>query len=226
MEDSHSGQLHEFRKLDPARDSQVRILYPPLMIVIGLTGGIASGKTTVAKSLEKKGTHLINADVVAHKTYAKGTEGYEKVISAFGEEIIDQDRNIDRKKLGEIVFGNKEELSKLTNIVWPLTKERLKNILQELSETNIKIAVLEAAVLEEAGWDDLVDEIWRIETDDEITIQRLLIQGFSKEEAVKRLLLSSRSENQTVLIENNGGLKDLENKVDEVFNEFKIRRNL
>jgi len=102
------------------------------MLTIGLTGGIGSGKSTAAKILAEFGAPIIDADKVAHTTYAPdGGAAYDAVIAAFGNEIVAPDRTIDRKKLGAIVFGNPERLNKLTSIVWPAT---FKSIRAQLSD--------------------------------------------------------------------------------------------
>src|ERR1700687_2793295 len=91
------------------------------MLPIGLTGGIGSGKSTAAKILAEFGAPIIDADKVAHTTYAPGGAAHDAVVAAFGLEIVAPDRTIDRKKLGAIVFGNPERLNKLPSIVWPAT---------------------------------------------------------------------------------------------------------
>src|SRR5258708_25075343 len=97
------------------------------MRTIGLTGGSGSGKSTAAKILAEFGAPVIDADKVAHTTYAPGGAAYDAVIAAFGNEIVAVDRTIDRKKLGAIVFGNSELLNKLTSIVWPATFKSIRS---------------------------------------------------------------------------------------------------
>src|SRR5579864_1581650 len=132
------------------------------MLTIGLTGGIGSGKSTAAKILAEFGAPIIDADKVAHTTYAPdGGAAYEAVIAAFGKEIVAPDRTIDRKKLGAIVFGNPERLNKLTSIVWPATRESIRRNVAELRASGAKLPiVVEAAILIEAKWQPLFDEIW------------------------------------------------------------------
>src|ERR1039458_2567523 len=94
------------------------------MLTIGLTGGIGSGKSTVAAILGEFGAPILDADKIAHTTYVPGGPAYDAVVAAFGANIVAPDRTIDRKKLGSVVFGNPEQLGKLTSIIWPATFER------------------------------------------------------------------------------------------------------
>jgi len=159
------------------------------MFVIGLTGGICSGKSTVARLLnEKLGIKCIDADRKAHEVYKQGTPTYDKIIKVFGVDIINpKTKEIERNALGKVVFSSKKKRVELNNIVWPATKEIVKKEIEEHSKDNVLI-VLEAALLIEAGWDDLCDEIWATETDDDIAIRRLMKRNkLSKEEAVRRM---------------------------------------
>src|SRR5258707_15216716 len=133
------------------------------MLTIGLTGGIGSGKSTVAQILGEFGAPILDADKVAHTTYAPGGPAYEAVIAAFGAQVLAADRTIDRKKLGSIVFGKPELLNKLTSIVWPATFEGIRRSIAELRASGEKpLVVVEAAILIEANWQPLFDEIWLV----------------------------------------------------------------
>jgi len=169
------------------------------MFVIGLTGGICSGKSTVAKLLhERLGIKWIDADRKAHEAYKLGTPTYDKLIKVFGVDIINPEtKEIERNALGKIVFTSKEKRVELNNIVWPATKEIVKKEIEN-SKDNVMI-VLEAALLIEAGWDDLCDEIWTTETDDDIAVTRLMNRNqLTKEEAIKRMnsQLSNKERNK------------------------------
>ncbi|MEA2680963.1 MAG: phosphopantetheine adenylyltransferase / dephospho-CoA kinase, partial [Candidatus Binataceae bacterium] len=112
------------------------------MLTIGLTGGIGSGKSTAAKILAEFGAPIIDADKVAHTTYAPDGAAYDAVIAAFGAEIVAVDRTIDRKKLGAIVFGNPDRLNKLTSIVWPATFKSIRAQLDGLRASGEKMPVV------------------------------------------------------------------------------------
>jgi phosphopantetheine adenylyltransferase/dephospho-CoA kinase len=170
------------------------------MFVIGLTGGICSGKSTVAKLLrERLGVKYIDADRKAHEVYKQGTPTYDKIIKVFGVDIVNPEtKEIERNALGKVVFSSKEKRVELNNIVWPATKEIVRKEIEEHSKDNVLI-VLEAALLIEAGWDDLCDEIWATETNDELAVMRLMKRNqLSKEEAIRRMntQLSNKERNK------------------------------
>lgn len=198
------------------------------MITIGLTGGIASGKSKVAEILSTHGAKIIDADKIAHQTYEPGAQGFDQVVHTFGKEIIDSQGNIDREILGKLAFESPESLSKLTSIVWPLTKERITNLKLELEEKGTKVAVLEAAVLYEAGWEELTNEVWKVVSPHETVVKRLIARNhLTAEEAEKRFAIHKDLETPAdVVIENNGDLAELEKNVDKAWDEFKIRKGL
>ena len=131
------------------------------MLVIGLTGGIASGKTTVSEQLDGLGAEIINADLVGHQVYLPGTDAYKDIIDTWGEDLADPDtKEIIRQKLGGIVFSDPEHLKTLNSITWPRIYDMVDQILDDHRSNDVKVAVLEAAILIEADWTALVDEVW------------------------------------------------------------------
>ncbi len=185
------------------------------MKVICLTGGIASGKTTATRFLEEKGAAIIDADKLGHRVYDTGTQGYLRVIEAFGDDIVGEDYQIDRKILGGKVFGSPDGLKQLTDIVWPEIRR-----LAELEISSYEalepdgVVVLEAAVLFEAGWQDMGSEIWVVVVDPEIAIERAMARdGLDREAVEKRLSAQISNEERTaqatVVIENNGTLEEM-----------------
>ncbi len=142
-------------------------------MIIGLTGGIASGKSTAAKRLGEWGAYVIDADKLGHRAYLKDTPAFHAVVAAFGEDTIGDDGEIDRRVLGGKVFGDPEKLKQLTDIVWPAIRDLAAAEIQGVQNvTPERVIVLEAAVLLEAGWQDLVDEIWATVVDREVAIAR------------------------------------------------------
>ncbi len=155
-------------------------------MVIGITGGVGCGKSTVLDVLNKKyNAHIIDADKVAHRLMEPFGQAYEKVRDYFGDEVISDDGCIDRKKLGQIVFNNKEKLEKLNGIVHPLVKEAIKKEIKAISSSDKnKLIAVEAALFIEAGYTDICDELWYIYTDKNIRIERLMnSRGYSVEKA-------------------------------------------
>lgn len=159
------------------------------MITIGLTGGIASGKTTVSAMLTELGAHVIDADKVGHQAYEPGTKVWDEVVAAFGRDVIGEDGAIDRKKLGPIVFGAPEKLQQLNAIVHPRLKEMLRERVDALAAGGAtSVAVVEAAILIEAKWQSLVDEIWVTAVPEGVARQRLIDRnGFAPEAAESRI---------------------------------------
>jgi len=200
------------------------------MLTIGLTGGIGSGKSTVAQILGELGAPILDADKVAHTTYAPGGSAYDAVIAAFGRDIVAPDRTIDRKKLGAIVFGSPERLNNLTSIVWPATRDAIRQSVAQLRAGGAKLPiVVEAAILIEANWQPLFDEIWLVRAPREAVIARVESQRGLKPaetEARIRAQLSDeeRGKHATLVIENNGSLEELRELLKEVWAEA-LKRN-
>jgi dephospho-CoA kinase len=200
------------------------------MLTIGLTGGIGSGKSTVAKILGEFGAPIIDADKLAHTTYAPGGAAYDAVVAAFGAEIVATDRTIDRKKLGAIVFGNPERLNKLTSIVWPATYESIRAKVDEFRASGAKTPIIvEAAILIEAKWNPLFDEIWLVRASRQAVIDRIERQRGLKPaetEARIRAQLSDeeRAKHASLVIDNNGSLDELREVLGQVWSDA-IRRN-
>ncbi|MGA9724189.1 MAG: dephospho-CoA kinase [Candidatus Binatus sp.] len=200
------------------------------MLTIGLTGGIGSGKSTVAQILGEFGAPILDADKVAHTTYAPGGAAYGAVIAGFGARIVAPDHTIDRKQLGAIVFGNPEQLNKLTSIVWPATFESIRRSVADLRASGATLPiVVEAAILIEANWQPLFDEIWLVRAPREQVIARIEIQRGLKPaetEARIRAQLSDeeRGKHASLVIENNGSIEELRELLKELWAEA-LKRN-
>lgn len=198
------------------------------MHVIGLTGGIASGKSTVARFFRDKGVPVIDADILGHRTYEPGSETFRQVLAAFGQDLRAADGTIDRKLLGGKVFGRPEELKRLTDIVWPGIRRLASEALAELETAGNALAVLEAAVLFEAGWVDLTDEIWVVVVDADQAVARLA-QRNGLDEASARARIASQLSNEErtaragVVIANNGSLAELEDRIRAAWDELQHR---
>jgi len=159
------------------------------MTIIGLTGGIASGKSTASKYLKDLGALVVDADLLGHKVYEPDTPGFEKIVNTFGHDLVTDDGTIDRRILGGKVFGSPEQMDLLTSIAWPEIRRMAEQEFSEISvkDSNVSI-VFEAAVLIEAGWQDMVDEIWVVTTKVDTAIDRLKTRnGLSREDAIKRI---------------------------------------
>jgi dephospho-CoA kinase len=196
--------------------------------VIGLTGGIASGKSTVTSFFRERGIPVIDADILGHRTYDPGTETYQKVVETFGPDVVAPDGTIDRKVLGSKVFGKPDELKKLTDIVWPGIRRLASEQLAEFEAAGNDIAVLEAAVLLEAGWEDLVDEVWVVVVDPEIAVQRLGARNGLDPDAARARIASQLTNEERiargdVIIENNGTLEELNARIQQAWDSLQER---
>jgi dephospho-CoA kinase len=188
-------------------------------IIIGLTGGIASGKSVVSAMLAEKGALVIDADKVGHEAYAPGSDCYRGVVAAFGDEIVASDGQIDRKALGAKVFGDPAQRKRLEGIVWPWMRATMERRFDELREEGVPIVVLEAAVLLEADWTPLVDQVWVVIVSPEIARERIVARnGLAPEQADQRIAAqltnAERARHAQVIIENNGTLNALRERVD------------
>jgi dephospho-CoA kinase len=197
-------------------------------IVIGLTGGIASGKSSVSQHLLGKRAHLIEADRVGHEVIAPDGEAYAEVVAAFGREIVAADGTIDRRRLGAIVFGGKDKLAMLNRISHPHMATRMA---QEVARVRAlspakrpPAIVLEAAILFEAKWEPLCDTVWAVEAPVELSISRLMARnGLSLEEAQARLNAQITNEERATragkVIRNTGSMEFLLGQVDLLWRE-------
>lgn len=191
------------------------------MITIGLTGSIAAGKSEVSRLLAAHGARVADADLEAHQTYAPGQPGHAMLVAAFGPEIVAPDGSIDRRKLGAAVFGDADRMARLSSIVWPLTRRRVERLKAEAEAEGVEVFVIEAPLLVEAGWLDLVDELWFVRADQRVTLQRLLQRGHSEQEARARMaarpgILQAEAA-ATVVIDNSGTLQELQDRVDQLW---------
>ncbi len=198
------------------------------MYVIGLTGGIASGKSTVTQFFRDHDVPVIDADLLGHRTYDPGTETFDQVVAAFGEDLVASDGTIDRKVLGSKVFGKPEEMERLTGIVWPGIRKLATEKIAEFEAAGNTLVVLEAAVLFEAGWEDLTDEIWVVTVEPEQAIARLAERNGLDEEAARaridsQLSNEERTSRADVIIENNGTLDELQATIQREWDALQAR---
>mmetsp|Transcript_44789 Transcript_44789/g.122306 ORF Transcript_44789/g.122306 Transcript_44789/m.122306 type:complete len:505 (-) Transcript_44789:144-1658(-) len=160
---------------------------------IGLTGGIACGKSTVSKRMAALfNVPIVDCDKLGHKAYVKGTKCFEDVVNAFGAEIVGEDGEIERKKLAGVLFSDPEtkaaKFETLNGIVWPRIAEMIKEEKMRLKREGATFVVVEAAILLEAGWDRIVDEVWLVLTSHKVQVARLMERnGFDEAECDKRI---------------------------------------
>ncbi|MBF6599171.1 MAG: dephospho-CoA kinase [Dehalococcoidia bacterium] len=188
--------------------------------VIGLTGGIASGKSVVRERLEARGAFVMDADKLGHEAYTPGTDCFREVVAAFGEDTVSAEGEIDRKALGAKVFDDPVQRRRLEGIVWPWMRRTMEQRLAGLRADGVPVVVLEAAVLVEADWVPLVDEVWVVTAPPALARERLIARnGLTPEQAEARIAAQLTNEQRAaraeVIIENSGTLAELERRVDE-----------
>jgi len=158
------------------------------MKIIGLTGGIASGKSTVARALRELGATIIDADEVAHAIMEPGKPAWEDIVEKFGSDILKPDHTIDREKLGAIVFNDPVLLMELNQITHPRVAEQLKHMIRTFRSQQSDIVFLEVPLLYETHLERVCDEVWVVWVDEETQIQRLMKRdNLSREDAIKRI---------------------------------------
>lgn len=188
-------------------------------MIIGLTGGIASGKTTVSNFLKAKNFLVLDADKIAKEISEQEAIKREIVIS-FGEKILDSNSNIDRKKLKKIIFEDKKELVKLNNIIHPEVYNFFEKIAKEKRlENSEKIIIFDVPLLFESGIDKLCDKILLIWTSREKRIKRIMKRDNIKSSLAEKIIDSQMSDEEKIkkadiVIENNGSIDELYKKIE------------
>ncbi len=190
--------------------------------VIGLTGVIGSGKSTVARLLTELGAVVIDADKLGHEAFQPGTEAWREVVAAFGREVLAFGGDIDRTKLGEIVFNNPEALARLNRIMHPRIYEVVKALIDEYRRQKVAVVVLEAPLLIEAKWTSLVDDIWvtiapRAKVLRHLKKQRRLTHKKAMARIHSQLPVKEFLKHADVVINNESGLEELKNRVIELW---------
>ncbi|MBL8097740.1 MAG: dephospho-CoA kinase [Anaerolineales bacterium] len=194
----------------------------PGKFVIGLTGNIATGKSVVRRMLEHLGAYTIDADALTHRVYAKGAPGYQQVIDKFGKWILNRDNEIDRAKLGNLVFSDPEAMRQLEDIVHPLVRQAADILVKRATQS---VIVIEAIKLLEGDLRNVCDSIWVTNAPEETQVDRLVKKrGLSREQALERIHSQSpQSQKVTVanmVITNTGSYDDLWKQVSEAWKQI------
>ncbi|MDO4273192.1 MAG: dephospho-CoA kinase [Eubacteriales bacterium] len=182
------------------------------MKIIGITGGVGAGKSTVLDHMEKQwGAFVIQADKVGHLVMEPGEECYIPMIELLGKDIIKEDKTIDRRRVSDVVFSQAELLEKLNAVIHPAVKRCIKKQLEDQRRLGRKLCVVEAALLLEDNYQDFCDEIWYIHTDKEVRISRLMdSRGYTRQKAEDIIASQAPEEffraHADYVVENNGDL--------------------
>jgi dephospho-CoA kinase len=194
-------------------------------VIAGLTGGIATGKSTVAALFRDLGARVIDFDALAHRVMSPGLKAWEEIVKFFGTGILNPDRTINRKELGRLVFDDPEKLARLNSIVHPAVFEEDRKITAEiLARDPDAVIIKEIPLLVEAGAGHLVDKIIVVHASPEVQLQRLLGRGFNREEALKRINAQAppgeKMKWADFVIYNDGCLEETRKQVEEVYRQL------
>ena len=178
--------------------------------IIGITGGIASGKSTVVAEIRKHGYQVIDADQVVHELQAKGGKLYQALCNWLGTDILQENGELDRKKLGQLIFSSKDMLEKSSRLQNGIIREELARRRDELAKTQ-KVFFMDIPLLIEHDYMEWFDDIWLVHLDEKTQLERLVMRNhFSKEEAKKRMTSQMSTEAKKPyadkLLDNSGDL--------------------
>lgn len=194
------------------------------MRIIGVTGGCGTGKSTVSGLLEKRGGHIIDADQITKLLQQPGGGAYEEIVKWLGNDFLLQDGRLNRRKIAELIFGDRDALRRLNSIVHGKVAEEIKLRISRIEERETEgFIVLDVPLPIEHGFLDTADVIWAVVANDDLRVERLMTRmGISENEAVARInnQMTNRQyeEIADVVIENEKGLEELERQVDEALN--------
>ncbi len=192
---------------------------------LGLTGGIASGKSTADEFFKKKKIPIIDSDLIAHKIMEIGQNGYKAVVDYFGTDILNDDQTINRRKFGGIVFNDKAKLKKLNELTHPLVHQEIKQQMARYRANQEKLVVIDVPLLFESGFESLCNGVLVISITPELQIERLMKRNaFTKKEAIARINnqmpLSEKEKRATYVVANTGTIDDLEKKLSDLLQEI------
>jgi dephospho-CoA kinase len=194
-------------------------------VIVGLTGGIASGKTTVAEMIDDLGTPVIDADRIAREVVEPGQPAWRDIKEAFGEEVITHDGNLDRPALGEVVFNDPHARKQLDTITHPRIAQLMMERANELREEGHRWVVYDAALIVENGIHEWLDALIVVAADEDVQLERIIKRdGLSQSEAQKRIDSQMPLEEKIAVadyvVDNNGALEDTRGQVEQIFHQI------
>ena len=197
------------------------------MVVIGVTGNIGSGKSTVCQILAKLGAAVIDADRLSHEAYEPHSQSWQRIVATFGKDILKSDEEIDRQKLAQVVFSNPTALTRLNHIVHPKAYSMAKERIATYRRQGLRAVALEAALLIEAKWTGLVDQVWLVVASEATVIHRLKEgKATNQSEVLARLKSQMPAEEKTKyadeVVYNDGDLNQLEARLTQLWTELDI----
>lgn len=196
------------------------------MYIIGLTGSIASGKSTVSRILSECGAPIVDADLIARAVAKRGEEGWQKIVEMFGEGVLLDDGELNRAKVGEMIFRDEKKRALLDSIMHPIILNRIEAELDRLRTKGEPIAILDIPLLLELGWQDRVSAVWLVAVSPEVQKMRLMLRNQLTEQQAEARIASQMSieakrQYADIIIENDGVLEETERDVRAKWNELK-----
>ena len=190
--------------------------------VIGLTGGIASGKSTVARILESLGALIIDADMISREVVVPGETAWHAIVTQFGDRVLNPDRTINRQALGQLIFADPQARRQLETITHPAIARRAEEKLARCRKESVPVVFYVAPLLIEAGRTAIVDELWVVYADETTQMERLMLRdGIGADDARSRLAsqmpMEMKKKYGRVVIDNRGTERELEQKVRDVW---------
>jgi len=194
---------------------------------IGLTGGIAAGKSMVSGILAELGAWILDADAISREVVEPGTEGLKAIAAEFGEKVLMPDGSLDRRALGAEVFGDPQKLERLNGILHPIIKAEMLRRAAEIEEQHTEdIVIFDVPLLIESGWQDVADEVWLVSAPVEQRIRRIAMRdGLDEKQAMERISAQMTDEQKAkhadVIINNGGSIQELKERVTKLYAERK-----
>ena len=194
------------------------------MFKIGLTGGIASGKSTVLTYFKDKGIPYIDADIVAREEVEPGTEGLQAIVETFGSNVLHADGTLNREALGAIVFHNEEKRQLLNSCLKTHIRNRIMELTSQYEQGNTPILIYDIPLLIEGEWYTMMDEVWLVYVNETTQIERLMSRnGYTREDALARINSQMRLDDKRayadIIVDNNGTPHDLTVQLNTIWNE-------
>lgn len=192
-----------------------------MTLVLGLTGGIATGKSTADNFFKKHHIPIVDSDKIAHHIYDPGKQGYNEVVTEFSSAILDSDKKINRKRLGEIVFHNPQKMQRLDEITHPLIYQEVVNKLNKYREQAEKIVIFDAPLLYETGGQRLCDFVLVISLPESLQLKRLMERNNLTESQAQaridsQMPLAKKIAKADFVVDNTGTIDELEEKLKEI----------
>jgi len=201
-----------------------------MTLIIGLTGSIGTGKSTVANKFKQLNIPVIDADLIAREVVEPGRDAYNEIVATFGEGILQSDKTLDRKQLGEIVFSDEQKRTQLNEIIHPAIREEMINQRDTYVSQNIRCVVLDIPLLYESKLGHFVEKVIVVKTDRSIQLERILKRDdISETEAIQRIEsqidVAQKAEWADAVIDNNGTIAETERQLEKILSKWNVLKD-